>query len=93
MVSYWFPTYGHPDGWSDTVWFHVVDGFGYRAEHHPAGASARPCFKVVDGYAYPTLSLPGDCVPTFQIIGSFVYRDFSGSPWFRIERADERHDQ
>ena len=84
MVSYWVPSYGHPEGMSEAVWFRVVDGWGYRAEQNPAGASMHPCFKVVDGYAYPTLSLPGDCVATFLIIGSFVYHDIGGGPWFRI---------
>jgi hypothetical protein len=87
MITYWVPAYAHPDGWSDAVWFRVVDGWGYRAEQNPAGASVHPCFQVVDGYAYPTLSLPGDAVPTFQVVGSFVYQQAGGGPWFRIVTA------
>jgi hypothetical protein len=86
VVSYWFPFDGHPDGASDLAWFRVVDGWGFRTESNPAGPSESPCFRMIDGFAYPTLSLPND-VPTFEIIGSFVYAA-TGTAWFRIdERA------
>ena len=85
MVEYWFPFAGHPDGESDTAWFRVVDGQGYRADGNPAGPADDPCFAVIDGFAYPTFSLPDD-TPTFQIIGSFAYPP-EGTAWFRIMRA------
>ena len=85
MVTYWYPCDGHPDGPSDSPWFRVAeDGWGYRTATNPAGVDEHnPCFRVVSGYAYPRLSLPGD-EPTFEIIGSFVYRA-EGVAWFRID--------
>jgi hypothetical protein len=86
VVSYWFPAYGHPEGASDVAWFRVIDGWGYRTTGNRAGASDSPCFRVIDGWAYPRLSLPDDPA-TFQIVGSFAYRE-QGGAWFRIrERA------
>ena len=88
MDCYWYPSSGHPDGPSDNAWFRVVDGWGYRTAGNPRGASANPCFRVIDGWARPTLSLPSDDAPMFQIVGTFVYTD-GGVVWFRIveERA------
>lgn len=83
MVSYWYPTYGHPDGPSRKAWFRVVDGWGYCTSDSPAGVSDTPVFRVVDGFAYPTTSLPGD-LPNFELVGSFAYAA-RGAAWFRIE--------
>jgi hypothetical protein len=85
MVEYWFPYAGHPDGESQTAWFRVENGAGYRTADNPAGESDEPCFLVVDGSAYPSVSLPGEA-PTFEIIGSFAYAPL-GTAWFHIVRA------
>jgi len=86
MSDYWCPYFGHPDGASDTPWFRVVDGRGYRTDGNPAGPSEAPTFRIIDGFAYPTLSMPVDA-PTFEVIGQLVYTA-AGAAWFRIEKRN-----
>jgi len=86
MSDYWCPYFGHPDGASDTPWFRVVDGRGYRTDGNPAGPSEAPTFRIIDGFAYPTLSMPVDA-PTFEVIGQLVYTT-AGAAWFRIEKRN-----
>src|SRR5260221_687378 len=88
MDEYWFPYEGHPDGESEVAWFRVSDHHGYRTSENPAGPSDTPCFAVINGWAYPSVSLPGD-LPTFQIIGSFVYAP-TGTAWFRVDATVSR---
>lgn len=42
-----FPTVGHPDGWSkDPLYELGSDGRIYRCSHHPLGSGTQPDFEI-----------------------------------------------
>jgi hypothetical protein len=85
VTVWWYPTDTHPRGASSRPWFRVEHAIGFPAEGHPRGASSLPCLRIVDGRAYPTMSVPGEEGPHFDIVGRDVYLTSSlDGPWYHI---------
>ncbi len=82
--SWWYPTYGHPEGTGATAQLEHDHDSG---EVRTAGDRAGPVLRVVDDHVY-------DCAdgtrPIFVIRGTFVYTTQhhplgeQTPPWFQI---------